>query len=126
MQVYELVKNIIKTNYLIVEFGETHKWTALPALLTVSTDVRVIMQDPARFKVKMNECIESIERNIIDVKTDQSLEASPPDVFISYCWKNSHDAISKGSKKTETSLGWLDPRNLVEYFKENGTQFLIY
>ncbi len=125
MQVYELVKKVIKSNYMIVEFGSkgSHKWLELPALAAICSDIRVIIQDPRRVTVKLNELLEGIERNIADVKRDRKLEKDPPDVFISYCWKNSHDAIKKGTKGTETSLGWMDPRSLVEYFKEHGNVF---
>ncbi len=120
MQTYELVKKILKANYLIVEFGKSHKWLEEAALVAISGDVRVIMQDAKRFKVKINEMFESIERQIVDVKVDRSLAEEPPDVFISYCWKNSHDAISKGTKTTGTGLGWMDPRKIGTFLAENG------
>lgn len=107
MQVYELVKNIIKKNYLLVEFGYiySHKWLESSALAAICSDVRVIMQDPSRYTFKINEVIENIERQIREVKIDASLNENPPDVFISYNWMNSHDAVSKGTKVTKSSLG---------------------
>ena len=128
MQVYELVKKIIKSDYLIIEFGKqgSHQWMQNVSLAAICTDVRVIMQDEKRLEVKLTEAIESIERHIIDVKEDKQLTDSPPDVFISYCWKNSHDAVAKGTKHGETSLGWLDPRKLVEFFKKHGKFMLKF
>ena len=41
-----------------------------------------------------------------------------PECFISYCWSNSHDAISKGSRKKENALGWGDPRKIKEFLSE--------
>ncbi len=124
LQVFELVKNIIKKSYLIVEFGKlgTHKWLENSTFASVCCDVRVIMQDPKRYSPKMVEVVDSIERQIKDTKTDKNMNQKPPDVFISYCWQNSHDAISKGTKATPTSLGWLDPRLLVEFFEKNGIE----
>lgn len=121
MQVYELVKKVIKSNYMVVEFGQkgSHKWLVSPALAAICSDIRVIMQDPRRVTVKLNEILEGIERNIVDTKSDKNLEDDPPDVFISYCWKNSHEAVKKGTTMTETSLGWMDPRKLVEFFAKN-------
>ena len=58
------------------------------------------MQQEERFGVKLEELKENIER--------QNLEKSDhvePDVFISYCWSNSVDAVKKGTKKTPTSIG---------------------
>ncbi|KAL3862611.1 hypothetical protein ACJMK2_008567, partial [Sinanodonta woodiana] len=43
-----------------------------------------------------------------------------PECFISYCWTNSHDAIEKGSKKKEGSLGWGDPREIKKFLQEKG------
>jgi len=107
MQVYELVKNILKKNYLLVEFGSggSHRWLSEPVMAAVCSDVRVIMQDPARYGFKMNELVDGIERQIKDVKTDRVLSENPPDVFISYAWSNSHDAVKKGTKPTAYSLG---------------------
>ena len=63
------------------------------------------MQEPKRFEYKIIELVDSIERHIADVKVDKQLEEQPPDVFISYCWKNSRDAIKKGTKTSVSSLG---------------------
>ncbi|CAF4269617.1 unnamed protein product, partial [Rotaria magnacalcarata] len=35
---------------------------------------------------------------------------------------NSHDAVSKGTKATGTSIGWGDPRALKDYLEERGLQ----
>lgn len=120
MQIYELVKRILKADYLIEEFGISHKWLEESALVSVSGDVRVIMQDVKRFKFKINKVFESIERRIVKVKIDRELVEELPDVFISYCWKNSHDAIRAGTKTTKTGLGWMDPRKILKFFEENG------
>ena len=61
------------------------------------------------------------EYNFIDIKLNIEDDESPqPEVFISYCWKNSREAIANGSTTTELGLGWLDPRKLGDYFKANG------
>lgn len=49
--------------------------------------------------------IDSVERQIKDVRIDRSLQDNPPDVFISYTWGNSHDAVKKGTKHNKDSLG---------------------
>ena len=107
IQVYELTKNIIKKNYILVEFGYlgSHKWLSNPLMAAVCSDIRVIMQDPKRYAFKLNEVIDSIERLIQDVRTNKSMEDNPPDVFISYCWSNSRDAVQKGTRCSSSSLG---------------------
>jgi leucine-rich repeat kinase 2 len=69
------------------------------------------------------EVLDTLERQVkVDRGERSALEQRPPDVFISYCWQNSHEAIAKGTKPTSTSLGWLDPRSLVEMFEKNGIE----
>ncbi len=68
------------------------------------------MQQEERFVVKMTELIENIER--------QNLEKSDhvePDVFISYCWSNSLDAVQKGTKKTPSSIGKILKKNFCTF-----------
>jgi len=43
-----------------------------------------------------------------------------PEVFISYCWTNSHDAIKKGTKEVKGALGFYDPRQLKDHLEEKG------
>ena len=127
IQVFELVKNIIKKNYLIVEFGSngSHDWMTNATFASICSDVRIIMQDPNRYTHKLTDLIESIERQLKDFKIDKKNDEKHADVFISYCWSNSHDAVKKGTRSTKTSLGWLDPRSLVKFLKENGVNAWI-
>ena len=106
VQVFDLVKNIIKKSYLIIEFGPNgaHKWLEDSRFASVCSDCRVIMQDPKRYSHKITELFDTIERQIKKSKKDEKKE-KPIDVFISYCWSNSHDAVQKGTKSTKTSLG---------------------
>lgn len=132
IQVFELVKNIIKKSYILVEFGSVgeHKWMENTLFASVCTDFRVIMQDPKRYRVKLVEMIEVVERQLKDSVVDRRASggeqmAVKPDVFISYCWSNSLEAVQKGTKNSPDSIGWLDPRGLVKFFKENGLECWI-
>ena len=109
VQVFDLVKNIIKKNYLIVEFGAngSHKWLEDARFASVCSDCRVIIQDPKRYSHKITELFETIERQIKQKNKKDDSQSKQIDVFISYCWSNSQDAVKKGTKKTETSLGNL-------------------
>jgi hypothetical protein len=130
LQVYELVKNVIKKNYLIVEFGDGHVWLQKPTFASVCTDVRIIMQEKKRYAAKLVELLDQLERLLRDgngktaamaAKNVDKIDANI-DVFISYCWSNSHDAVRKkaGSIENNTTLGWLDPRDLQSFFTKNG------
>ncbi|RNA44035.1 serine threonine- kinase pats1 [Brachionus plicatilis] len=76
------------------------------------------MQDPKRYATKIADTFESIEK-IVQVDPKKK-EEKHPDVFVSYCWANSHEAIKKASKGTKKSLGALDSRILVKFFDDNG------
>ena len=54
----------------------------------------------------------------------QVKQEESPDCFISYCWSNSHDAISKGSRSVEGALGWEggDPRTVKAFLEEKGVR----
>ena len=43
-----------------------------------------------------------------------------PPCFISYCWSNSRDAVSKGTRAPEGSLGWADPREFKDVLEKEG------
>lgn len=124
MQVFELVKNVTKKEYMIVEFGHlgTHQWLEDTRFASVCTDFRIILQDPNRYATKLAEMFDTIERLLKGTKVDKSMKQNPPDVFISYCWQNSQDAIKKGTKGPKSAQGWLDPRTLVPFLKENGIE----
>lgn len=97
LQVFDLVKNILRKTYLIVEFGPVgkRKWLENPRFASVCADVRVIMQDQKRFQFKLEEILDSLQRQIGDTKASHDHDGSEaPDVFISYCWSNSGDAVS--------------------------------
>lgn len=43
-----------------------------------------------------------------------------PSVFISYCWSNSRDAQSRGTKCSPEALGWGDPREIKRELEKRG------
>jgi hypothetical protein len=123
LRVFELVKNIIKKNNLLIEFGPngSHKWLEISQFASICSDFRIIMQDKKRYSAKLIEACDAIDRQLSENKVDRTLQNKKLDVFISYCWANSHDAIKKGTKPPNSrTLGWLDPRNLLKHFEDNG------
>jgi hypothetical protein len=120
IKVFELVKNIVKKNYILIELGKNgnHNWLENPIFASICSDYRVIIQNPKRFSHKIAELFEVIEKQIKDAKKENKIKEEI-DVFISYRWSNSHDAVKKGTIAAENSLGWLDPRSLVDFFKQN-------
>lgn len=43
-----------------------------------------------------------------------------PDIFISYCWQNSHDAVNNGTQARHGALGYADPRKIKEFLEKKG------
>lgn len=140
VEVFELVKNIIRKNYQLIELGTlgVRKWSEYPAFASVCSDFRIIMQDQNRYVHKLTELLECLERQIRssvqshdEARGDTDSEKMP-DVFISYAWSNSADAVTKGTKPTcdhngnVTSLGWLDPRSLAKFFKVVSFEVLFF
>ncbi len=103
VHVFELVKNILKKSYLIVEFGPdgSHKWMEDRVFASVCSDYRIIMQDKKRYGHKLSDVLESVEKQLgkqeNDKRGDEADSEADVDVFISYCWKNSHEAVKKVS-----------------------------
>ena len=72
-------------------------------------------QDKAsKYDIKFKELIEQIP-----ARFSKKL-ITYPDVFISYAWANSKDAVEKGSAKIPGALGWGDPRKIKEFLAEKG------
>ncbi len=113
IQIFDLTKSIIRKNYFIVEVGKinAHKWLENIKFASICSDYRCIMQDPKRFSFKLAELFEKMENYFGDGTVDLSqtlqtqVKKAPPEVFISYCWANSEEAVSKGTKTTPTGLG---------------------
>jgi hypothetical protein len=111
IQTFNLTKNIIRKNYFIVEVGKinAHNWEKNVKFASICADYRCIMQDPTRFSFKLAELFEKMENyfgeNNVDLSEADAKSKPPPEVFISYCWANSEEAVSKGTKTTPTGLG---------------------
>lgn len=50
----------------------------------------------------------------------QNNQSDKKDVFLSYCWMNSAQALKVGTKGREGSLGAIDPRDMKEYLEKQG------
>jgi hypothetical protein len=72
------------------------KWKESEIGVELSDKLYVSMQNPKRYEHKIIELIDLIEQEKNGKGKTQQLKDQPTDVFISYCWANSHDAIEKG------------------------------
>ena len=93
---FQTITNILRKSVVPVLFGSDMKWRESDIGVSLSDALYVNMQNPKRYEQKMKELIELIEQEKLGDKKGGELKNQPTDVFISYCWINSHDAVGKG------------------------------
>ena len=85
-------------------------------MLTVP-QVYINMQQPDRYTSKLEELKSALMDRL--KKKGDGAEEFPP-CFISYCWKNSARAVSKGSRTVEGAVGFGDPRDIKDHLEGKG------
>jgi len=108
----QTIVNILRKPITPIIFGSDNRWRSSDIGATLTDKLYINMQDATRYEHKINEIHGAIQEDKKNQEKDQRKRDEPTDVFISYCWTNSHDAINKGTKPTATSLGWGDPRTI--------------
>ncbi len=93
----QTIINILRKPIIPILFGTDMKWKESDIGVALSDKLYVNMQNPKRYEHRIVELIDLIEQE----KTNNSSKNlqnkdQPTDVFISYCWANSHDAVIKG------------------------------
>ncbi|CAF1216648.1 unnamed protein product [Adineta steineri] len=116
----QTIMSILRKPIIPVLFGTDMGWKETDVGVGLLDKLYINMQNPKRYENRIIELMERINEERGDDKKKQQLRDQPTDVFISYCWANSHDAASKGSKSTPTSIGWGDPRSLKDYVEGRG------
>ncbi|CAF3553209.1 unnamed protein product [Rotaria sordida] len=116
----QIIINILRKPIIPVLFGSDMKWKESDIGVALSDKLYINMQNPKRYDYRIKELTDLIEQEKNQKNQNQQVRDQPTDVFLSYCWANSHDAINKGTKPTTTSIGWGDPRILKDYLEERG------
>jgi len=93
---FHTIMNILRKPIIPVLFGSDMKWKEAEIGLALSDTLYVNMQNPKRYDHRINELTELIEHEKSNGDKSKQLRDQPTDVFISYCWVNSHDAVCKG------------------------------
>ncbi|KAL4233400.1 hypothetical protein ACF0H5_008081 [Mactra antiquata] len=112
-------KEVLQRPILLLLLGKTKDWQKGDLSLPLGDEVFVDMTKIDRYPHKIKELFEAIQ------KKDESknrVKEQAPDVFLSYCWTNSHDAIAKGSREKDGALGWKggDPREVKKFLNDKG------
>uniref|UniRef100_A0A1I8FWE5 non-specific serine/threonine protein kinase n=1 Tax=Macrostomum lignano TaxID=282301 RepID=A0A1I8FWE5_9PLAT len=101
----------------LVGSGKDWQQTALGARL--SGLVYINFQREAQFDAKLAEAVAAVREKSGAGKRERV--SGRADVFISYCWANSQEAVKAGhGKATSRSIGFGDPRKLKKHLEEAG------
>ena len=95
---FQTIKDILRKPIIPVLFGTNKNWQKSEIGVALSDALYVNMQDPKRYDNRVKDLYETIEQSRAGDKQNQQLRNQPTDVFISYCWLNSHDAAHKGDE----------------------------
>jgi len=90
------ILSILRKPIIPILFGTNMKWKETELGVVLSDKLYVNMQNLKRYENRIVELIDLIEQEKGEKNNKQQLRDQPTDVFISYCWANSHDAVSKG------------------------------
>lgn len=111
-------KNTLEKPYVLVALGDSFEWmkTQLGAMITHELFIKINTVE--RYKTSLPDLIDSARKKLEGRKNNSQ---TFPQIFISYCRANSHDAIAKGTPlKNKDCLGWADPRSLKTYLENEG------
>lgn len=96
MVAFETIKDILRKPIVPILFGTNMKWKESEIGVALTDALYVNMQNPQRYNNRIKELVDLIEQSRGGDKQNQHLRDQPTDVFVSYCWLNSHDAANKG------------------------------
>ena len=109
---------------LVLVVGEGMDWKQTEMGLAIGQEIYVNFQDMDLVEAKKEELRGQSLRKV--PQTTASL-STIPSIFLSYCWYNSHDAVSKGTPALAGALGWElgDPRTIKKTLEKAGHQVWI-
>lgn len=93
---FQVIINILRKPIIPILFGQDMKWKESDIGVALSDKLYVNMQNIKRYEFRMKEILDIIEQEGSQNNKFNQLRDQSTDVFISYCWVNSHDAVSKG------------------------------
>lgn len=101
---FQTILSILRKPIAPILFGNDMGWKETEIGATLSDKLYVNMQNPKRYEHRIVELIDIIEQDSNAQNKNQLHKDQPTDVFISYCWSNSHDAVMKGREMKERKI----------------------
>ncbi|CAF4152020.1 unnamed protein product [Rotaria sordida] len=117
---FQYITKILRKSIIPIVFGENMEWRTSELGLELPQALYVDMRELNKYDNNIEVLVSRIQRDKNQHHKYQQISDEPSDVFISYCWANSHDAVKHGTKTTDTSLGWGDPRVLKSEIEKRG------
>ncbi|KAK3098795.1 hypothetical protein FSP39_023178 [Pinctada imbricata] len=114
-----------KPMVVIVVGEENFSWrkTNLGLLLPDVSFVNMINSKKQMYDGKFRELLQKLDE-LMNLAT-RNVSTESPECFISYCWKNSAQAVALGTRAEDKSLGYGDPREIKNYLEEEGVRCWI-
>ncbi|ELU16141.1 hypothetical protein CAPTEDRAFT_214304 [Capitella teleta] len=116
-RMFNYIKNTLRKDFCLLMFGKTRDWLKSDIGMQLAHVVYVNFQRLPNYDEKFEELWGQIRRKLKAMPNNQS---DKKDVFLSYCWMNSAQALKVGTKGREGSLGAIDPRDMKEYLEKQG------
>ncbi|KAK2167471.1 hypothetical protein LSH36_27g04002 [Paralvinella palmiformis] len=104
------VINRMQKEYILLMVGKERKWMTSAVGALVTGKVFVNFQRVHQYNEKIQTLIKAINEKL---GRNSGTKYAPADVFLSYCWTNSEEAIKCGhAQPKEGSIGHGDPRKI--------------
>ncbi|XP_048249171.1 uncharacterized protein LOC124124359 [Haliotis rufescens] len=115
--------NTLHKDYVILTIGGGMSWQNTDLGMRIGKqELMVMAKNKSRYRDKVKELQKLVQQKLRGIQTKSK---EYPLCFISYCWCNSKDAVSQGTKARPGSMGWGDPRSLKKYLESNGVSTWI-
>ena len=121
LNLFYYAKKTLRKPIMVVVVGSTRNWQNSEIGFVIGpSEIYVNMSQKSLYRGKLEELKEQVE---FKIQFDDPAPTSNPDCFISYCWRNSADAVLKGMAPTHGAIGddpLSDPRNVKSLLESKG------
>jgi hypothetical protein len=121
IKTFNYVLRILKKSYILIVIDNGKSWQKSEIGAMVTDELYLKFNKIDQYKTRLVDLIEKIKIKITEKDKTKEV-ANAPKCFISYCWQNSHEAVSKGTmlKNDSLSLGKYDPRSIKKHLEKAG------
>ncbi|XP_062577173.1 uncharacterized protein LOC134239045 [Saccostrea cucullata] len=101
----------------IAVIRDSLEWKNTEMGMKIGQPKMCMIKTPDRYTAKINDLKDIVEDHMAGLEMSKT---DNPDVFISYCWQNSQDAVNQGTQARQGALGYGDPRKIKEFLEKKG------